>query len=80
MNDAAKLRWQCRRGTLELDTLLLRYLDTRYPHATAEEQALFQALLLCEDGDLLDWLLGNKPPASEIFKHLVVQIRAAAKP
>ncbi|MDJ0806588.1 MAG: succinate dehydrogenase assembly factor 2, partial [Gammaproteobacteria bacterium] len=34
MNDDAelnRLRWQCRRGMLELDLLLLGFLETRYP-------------------------------------------------
>ena len=28
MNQLARLRWQCRRGTKELDLLLQRYLET----------------------------------------------------
>jgi len=30
MDDPARLKWQCRRGTKELDFLLNRYLETGY--------------------------------------------------
>ncbi len=45
MQQLAKLRWQCRRGTKELDLLLQRYLDSGYLLADDEEQALFAQLL-----------------------------------
>jgi antitoxin CptB len=54
MQNLNKLRWQCRRGTKELDLLLLRYLDVSYLQATSKQQAQFLALLDRED----DWLQG----------------------
>jgi len=54
MQNLNKLRWQCRRGTKELDLLLLRYLDSSYLQATSEQQTQFLALLDRED----DWLQG----------------------
>jgi antitoxin CptB len=44
MDELAKLRWQCRRGTRELDLLLNRYLDTRYSLADEKEKARFVEL------------------------------------
>ena len=65
MNELAKLRWQCRRGTLELDLLLTRYLENGYVQATAEEKALFVELLTFEDDVLLEILMGGvvSPPS-----------------
>lgn len=60
MNEMAKLRWQCRRGTLELDKLLLHYLDIAYSQADREEQATFRALLQLEDDQLLGYFLSDK--------------------
>lgn len=57
MSELAKLRWQCRRGTLELDFLLMRYLDNQYTSATSAEQVLFKELLAFEDDVLIDLLL-----------------------
>lgn len=51
--------WRCRRGSLELDVLLSRYLARCYDNAAADEQQQFQQLLHLEDSDLLHLLLGN---------------------
>jgi antitoxin CptB len=61
MSELAKLRWQCRRGTKELDLLLTRYLETRYPHADEDEKAQFIEILNLDDSELfsqryVNWL------------------------
>jgi antitoxin CptB len=53
MDKLAKLRWQCRRGSRELDFLLNNYLETRYPVANEAEKARFVEMLKLEDCDLL---------------------------
>jgi antitoxin CptB len=75
MTQLAKLRWQCRRGTKELDFLLLRYLDSRYALADAEEQALFVELLTLEDDELIGVLLGDLDVDAAAMKALVGKIR-----
>lgn len=60
MDELAKLKWQCRRGTKELDFLLNRYLDMEYTKADRSERALFEALLGLEDDVLAGVLLGEK--------------------
>lgn len=70
-----KLKWRCRRGTLELDIMLLRYLDQRYPRADRDEQAAFLQLLALEDSELLHHLMGNTLPESETLAKLVRKIR-----
>jgi antitoxin CptB len=54
MDELAKLRWQCRRGSRELDLLLDNYLNTRYPVADEEEKARFVELLKLDDTELLN--------------------------
>jgi antitoxin CptB len=71
----AKLHWQCRRGTQELDHLLLRYLHTLYPTACTHEQQLFEQLLNYEDSDLLAFLLGQQAPIASQFTPLIIKIR-----
>ena len=44
-----QLRWQCRRGMLELDFVLERYLDSHFDQVDPEEQVQFQALLSTQD-------------------------------
>ena len=74
----AKLNWQCRRGTKELDRLLLGYLNARYAAANTSEQQLFQQLLSHEDTELLNFLLVEKCPKESQFANLVKKIRHTA--
>ncbi|MDD1638308.1 MAG: succinate dehydrogenase assembly factor 2 [Methylococcaceae bacterium] len=75
MNRLARLRWQCRRGTKELDLLLQRYLETRYLPADGEEKALFIKLLELEDDELLAVLMGDLEVEAGELKLLVEKIR-----
>ncbi|WP_458500612.1 FAD assembly factor SdhE [Methylobacter tundripaludum] len=52
MEELARLKWQCRRGTKELDFLLNRYLETGYLVADQREKDLFVELLGVEDDEL----------------------------
>lgn len=58
--EVKRLRWRCRRGVRELDILLTRFLDERYPHIDDDERASFAALLECQDPDVMDWLMGRR--------------------
>ena len=78
MHQLARLRWQCRRGTKELDLLLQRYLDSGYAIADDEEKARFVELLKFEDDDLVAVLMGDWDVETEEMKALVGKIRAFA--
>ncbi len=71
----AQLRWSCRRGMLELDLLLGQFLERRYSALTAEEQALFKALLDSTDQDLYAWLVARLPATEPRFEGLLQKIR-----
>ena len=49
-----RLRWQCRRGVLELDLLLERFLERRSDLLQGERLSSFETLLEYADNDLLD--------------------------
>ncbi len=57
MDELARLKWQCRRGTKELDFLLNRYLEDEYLMADQKEKDLFIDLLGMEDDVLLRALM-----------------------
>jgi antitoxin CptB len=76
MNQFAKLQWQCRRGTKELDLMLQRYLDTGYLIADDEEKALFVELLKLEDDELVAVLMGELAVDSVKMKLLLDKIKA----
>lgn len=71
-----KLRWRCRRGTLELDLMLLRYLENCYLAAELSEQQTFLRMLELEDTELMRYLMGEQLPNDESLKNLVLAIRA----
>jgi antitoxin CptB len=75
-----RLRWQCRRGMLELDLLLSNYLDQVSPDLTDAQGHLLERLLAVEDQILIDWLLGEAVPAEAGLGAVVSQIRSAMRP
>jgi len=61
-----RLRWQCRRGLLELDLLLAHFLDEHYPELSALEQYQFRCLLDYPDPTLLAWIQGQETPPDSL--------------
>ena len=74
--DMDRLRWQCRRGMLELDEILLRYLEERFVQSSAEEQGQFRELLDIEDPVLNVWLILGDVPVGSVLERIVDQVRA----
>ncbi len=70
-----KLRWQCRRGKLELDWFLSHYLENNYQQADPSEQQTFLRLLALEDMELLPFFMGDKIPKQQDLADLVAKIR-----
>ena len=66
-----RLRWRCRRGMRELDQLMLRYLDCRWPIADDAERKLFLHLLDCEDDKLWRWFMGLERSEEESINVIV---------
>ncbi|MBS0465552.1 MAG: succinate dehydrogenase assembly factor 2 [Proteobacteria bacterium] len=72
----ARIRWRCRRGMVELDVLLLRFLDQRWSDSPDSERSLFLRLLDCEDDNLWRWFMGITGPDDKDLDGLVARIRA----
>ncbi len=72
--DPAALRWRCRRGMRELDQLMQRYLDQRWPAADDAERGLFLRLLDCEDDKLWAWFMGRERPDDAGLQSIVDRI------
>lgn len=73
--DMDRLRWQCRRGMLELDEILSNYLNQRFAAASAVEQAQFRRLLQFEDPVLNNWLLLSVTPDEPALALILEQLR-----
>ena len=76
--DVGKLRWRCRRGMRELDVLLIRYVDEKYPSAAPEQQEAFQRLLEIQDPVMHAYFLGREAPPDPELASLIAAITAGA--
>lgn len=73
-----RLRWQCRRGMLELDHLFSRFIDLGYADLTPADRLLFTELLREQDQDLHNWLIARSELPPRNYRELVDRIRAVA--
>lgn len=73
--EIARLRWQCRRGMLELDLLLERFIDYGYSQLTAPERAVFREVLNYADQDLFEYFFGHRLPDNKDVAHVIERIR-----
>jgi antitoxin CptB len=62
----ARLRWRSRRGLLENDIILTRFLDAHEADLTDEEVSALTRLLDLSDNDLMALLLAQKEPQGEV--------------
>jgi len=75
-HDKERLRWQCRRGMLELDLLLERFLDSQFEHLLPQAQIDFIHLLQQPDTLLISWMVGSATPDDKGFAQLIAAMRA----
>jgi antitoxin CptB len=61
-----RLRWRARRGLLENDLLLGHFLERQAETLNMTELNALARLLDLPDTELLDLLLGRRPPAAEL--------------
>ncbi len=60
MAEMDRIRWQCRRGLLEMDLILQRFLAEDLDSLTPDELVLFKELLGEVDTVLLAWVMGQE--------------------
>jgi antitoxin CptB len=72
----ARIRWRCRRGLLENDLILTRFLDAKGPTLTEEQVAMLDTLLALTDNELWDLIAGRSEPEASL-RPLVDELRVA---
>jgi antitoxin CptB len=72
-----RLRWRCRRGMLENDLILARFLDAQGARLTDAEVVALHGLLDLSDNDLWDLLSGQAEVADAATRPLLERLRAA---
>lgn len=78
-NDVVELervRWRCRRGLLELDIVLGRFIH-HYAELNTQQKLVFDVLLDKPDNELWDMISGKQPVMQE-EQHALMQLISAA--
>lgn len=75
-----RLWWHSRRGMLELDVLLLPFLEEAYRDLPKDDQARYQKLLSCEDTDMFEWFMQRSKPEDPDLRRIVEIILARVQP
>ena len=75
-----RLFWHSRRGMLELDVLLVPFVQEVYPQLSAEDQARYRKLLECEDQDMFGWFMQRGEPEDPDLRYMVRMILDRVQP
>ena len=81
MKDLNKHRifWHSRRGMLELDLLLVPFVQDVFDDLTLEDQILYRDLLLLEDQDIYALLMGSSHSEQTKYAAIITKILAHNK-
>lgn len=74
--DRNRLFWSSRRGMLELDLVLLPFLDNIYETLPQEDKERYWKLMDEQDQDLFAWFLKRENPADPDLLKIVEIVRA----
>ena len=77
MGELDRIRWHCRRGLLELDLVLKRFVDQHYSGLSGEQKRAFEALLEEADNDLLDLAMGRAEVRDPVAQQVVKILRSS---
>ena len=72
-----RIRWRSRRGMLENDLVLTRFLDRKGAAMSEDDVAMLDRLLDLSDNDLWDLIARRREPDDASVGRLLEQLRAA---
>ncbi|AHE67081.1 succinate dehydrogenase assembly factor 2 [Legionella oakridgensis] len=71
----AKIIWHCRRGMLELDLILNRFMEKQFEFLSSNQVEAFEKLLSCQDPDIYAWLMGYEQPKDRELIDIVAIVK-----
>ncbi len=78
MKELERMRWRCRRGMLELDIILDRFVQRHYAHMGEAHRLAFDTLLDVPDTILWDMITGRgSAPQAGALSEVLELIRSA---
>lgn len=79
-DDVRRLTWQCRRGMLELDVLLVPFMEEAFRDLSEDDKDRFVRLLDCEDQDLFMWFMQRAESDDPGLRRIVEVILERVQP
>ena len=75
--EARRLAWRCRRGLLELDIVLQRFVALEFTNLSSQELTALDALLALPDNDFWDLLVNEKAVITDkSTKKIILKIKS----
>ncbi|MDU8925061.1 succinate dehydrogenase assembly factor 2 [Pasteurellaceae bacterium LIM206] len=73
--DKLRLEWDCRRGMLELDKIIMPFYLQQFDSLSERQKAVFVRLLACTDLQLFSWLFKRARPEDAELQQMIEFIR-----
>ena len=74
MHDS-QVKWKCRKRLRELDILLSKYFEEKYPHLTDEDKLIFLEFIELDTYAILD-MLTNKATDDFKYKNILLALKS----
>lgn len=74
----SELKWRCRRGMLELDVFLQKFLKFGYENLEEKGRSDFYELLEYQDQELVELLMGQTSATEQHINDIATKIRNCA--
>jgi len=71
----SRIRWDCRRGMLELDIVLARFMEQNFERLTPQEVEAFKGLLAYSDPDLWGLLQSDETGVDDNVTKVLLMLR-----
>ena len=70
-----RIRWDCRRGMLELDIVLARFMEQNFERLTPQEVEAFKGLLAYSDPDLWELIQSRETAVDDNVTKVLLLLR-----
>jgi antitoxin CptB len=75
-----RLAWRCRRGMLELDIILQKFVNEQFGSLHMDELQVFDELLDLPDNDFWELIRNTEPAEDESLQSVLTKLRAIHLP
>lgn len=75
-----RIEWDCRRGMLELDKMIMPFYKNGFDHLSDEQKDTFLELLTFTDPQLFRWLMNQEKAPTDKLQQMVnlIKVKLAA--